>query len=102
MSLKSRIEKLEDRTVGNRTFAWDRERLTAAEVAFMERQDKGFDTSVFTVIEGTDDCDLAQSIVDKHSDVISPKMPRLIVMSFVGPGDIQNTETNEMTKATQL
>ena len=96
MSLKSRIEKLENHVGGqsrHRFIKWDRSRLTEAEAALIKTDDRGIDTQTFQVTHGTENHALAQSIIDKHSDIIEEqnkifRMFYLIVIVPVKPGDV--------------
>ena len=93
MSVKSRIEKLEHHERGQRRqrfIKWDRERLTAAEAALIKTDDRGVDTQIFQVTHGTENHALAQSIIDKHSDVIEEQdnIIHMIVIRYVKPGDV--------------
>ena len=93
MSVKSRIEKLENQDYGqsrHRFIKWDRSRLTKAEAALIKTDDRGVDTQTFQVTQGTENHALAQSIIDKHSDVIGEQdnIIHLIVIVPVKPGDV--------------
>ena len=92
MSVKSRIEKLENQDYGqsrHRFIKWDRSRLTEAEAALIKTDDRGVDTQTFQVTHGTENHALAQSIIDKHSDVIEQSnIFHLVVIVPVKPGDV--------------
>ena len=92
MSVKSRVEKLENHVGGQRRqrfIKWDRSRLTEAEAALIKTDDRGVDTQTFQVTHGTENHALAQSIIDKHSDVIEQSnIFHLVVIVPVKPGDV--------------
>ena len=92
MSVKSRIQKLENHDYGQgrqRFIKWDRSRLTEAEAALIKTDDRGVDTQTFQVTHGTENHALAQSIIDKHSDVIEQSnIFHLVVIVPVKPGDV--------------